>query len=190
MDPNLRPDPENAGMLWGLLGILGGLLIAAGKKMLGRHESENDELVKEFRTHIAESGAQLGELRTRLTVLEDRKLVTLPELELAIEKALASAVKLFSPEHAAIAKQMSESIRDSKKETIEIVAECNKKVREDFKEDIKIVKADFTSVKAELTSMRADTMASMNMLGDLTRLLAKRRKVRVKQRTRNGGPHR
>lgn len=182
MDPNLNPDQEHASILWGLLGILGGLLIAAGKKMLGRHESENDELVKEFRAHISESGTQSAELRTRLTVLEDRKLVTLPELELAIEKALAAAVKLFSPEHQAIAREMTAGLKESKKETLEIVAECNKKIRSDFQESI-------SSMKNDIANLRIDSTATMNMLGDLTRLLAKRKNIRTKQRSKNGRKH-
>jgi transketolase len=182
MDPNLKTDPEHIGLLWGLLGILGGLLIAAGKKMLGRHEIENDDLLKQFREHIAESSAHFGALGTRLTVLEDRKLVTLPELELAIEKALTTAVKLFSPEHQAIAKQMNEGLRDAEKKTAELVSECNNKVRNDFRNDLNEVKSEVAAIKEHIVGLRAENIVTQNMLGEMTRILAGRKEVREKSR--------
>jgi hypothetical protein len=163
MDQNMSPSPEHANWAWTIAAFFGGLLISMGKKMLGRHETENDGVSKKLDDHKTDSAKLLAGLETRIALLEDRQYVTLPQLELAIAKALSDAHKLFSAEHNDIINKLYAAISKSKEDSDAKLFECNKKVREDFKEDIN---------------------ASMNMMRDIMRMVAKRKDIRNRSRTK------
>lgn len=123
MDPSaLKPDPEHVSWLKDALLIAGGALIASWKTIFRRHEQKEDD-------HTT----LLADLVTRVAVLENRPpYVTLPELRVAIGEAINEAQKLFTPQHAELAREFRDVVKESKKETEEMILECNKTIRRDF----------------------------------------------------------
>ena len=132
MDPTIKPDPEHVNWLTGAIGFLSGLLVLAVAKLFKRHETENDKESNAIHEHIKKSGEQMAEFHTRLSLLEDRKYVTLPELKIAIGEAINEAQKLFTPQHEELAREFRSVVKESKNETEQIVVECNKAIRRDF----------------------------------------------------------
>ena len=132
MDPNINPDPVHLGWFQGAGLFLLGLLISVVHKYFSRHETENDKETEDVRLKIKKSEEILAQVHTRLSLLEDRKYVTLPELRIAIGEAINEAQKLFTPQHQELAVEFRAVVKESKKETEDIVRECNNAIRRDF----------------------------------------------------------
>lgn len=132
MDPTIKPDPEHVNWLTGAIGFLSGLLVLAVGKLLRRHETENDKESDEIKERNKKTDELLAQFHTRLSLLEDRKYVTLPELKIAIGEAINEAQKLFTPQHEELAREFRSVVKDSKNETEKLVTECNGAIRRDF----------------------------------------------------------
>ncbi|MCK7495193.1 MAG: hypothetical protein MZW92_31930 [Comamonadaceae bacterium] len=148
------PDPEHTGWLTGIIGLAAAIMALIGKYW-NRHEKESDGHEQKTIDTMTAIGHRIGAIEVRVAVLEDRKLVTLPELRVAIIEALDEAQKLFSPQHKEIIEHFNQGIKESEKETIEMVTECNRKIREDLG-------------------------MNMDVMHELVRLLNKRNRPRVR----------
>jgi hypothetical protein len=126
------PDPEHVSWLQAIIGYLAGMLTLIGAKLFKRTETDMEQSGKETKAHIKESDTRYAHIETRVAVLEDRKLVTMPELRLAITEALDQAKKLFTPQHEEIEKSFLLAIADSEKRSAELVQHCNTALRADI----------------------------------------------------------
>jgi hypothetical protein len=126
------PDPEHVSWLHAIIGFLMGILTLLGAKFFKRTETDIEQSGNETKAHIKESDTRYAHIETRLAVLEDRKLVTMPELRLAITEALQQAKELFTPQHEEIEKTFLLAIAESEKRSAELVQHCNTALRSDI----------------------------------------------------------
>jgi hypothetical protein len=137
------PDPEHSSWLIGIIAYLSGLLTLMGANLFKRTETDVERSGKETRDHIKESDSRYGHIETRLAILEDRKLVTMPELRLAIREALEQARELFTPQHEGLERTFMAAIEESEKRNAALVQQCNTALRSDLEATAKAVNRIF-----------------------------------------------
>jgi hypothetical protein len=144
------PDPEHVSWLQAIVGFLMGILTLIGAKFFKRTETDIDrsgketkDNIKETRDHIKESDTRYSHIETRLAILEDRKLVTMPELRLAIREALEQARELFTPQHEGLERTFMAAIEESEKRNATLVQQCNTALRTDLEATAKAVNRIF-----------------------------------------------
>lgn len=132
MDPNLKPDPEHTGWLWGaggaLIVYLSGKLTELVGYIVRRKDAKEDktaELLYNFEEalhkHALANAQTSAELETRLRLLESQKVVTIDALKVAITEALKEARLDYGQQHGKLEERVTECASDINKRIDKLV---------------------------------------------------------------------
>lgn len=170
MDPTtIPPDPFYVRWLHAFTGFLSALVLALIGVLYKRHMSETDRKAAETKTHLQKDDDRLAGIESRLAVLEDRPAyVTLPELEVAIERAISKVRDVFTPQHESLSREVQTKIAESERHTQDLVSECNGALRRDFNGSLERLQKEMTGALSQSAEAVSQATAALRQSSELT----------------------